>query len=588
MSSYSKLVKIKNTTLLFIIVVILSFSATILYFGIQDKKEHIDEKIALKKTQLELLFTKQVVNLQKIYDKKIENLINNEPNIIDAFASRDRARLDKLVEPYFETLMKDNPNFELICFGLPDSTAFYRAHMPRKFGDDISKVQGVSKVNSTKKDVSGFMVAKLGLYYRLTYPVYKDGKYIGLVAFGVSLNYVNDFIQEKFSTQSAIIVNTKELKKSKWYEMLEEGSVGRYTVISTNGELIEHIPSSVEIDSKNLRLNINNKDYSIINDIKIYNIFDKEVATVILFQDITKELKGYDIYLYSFSVVLFLIIIILIYVLIKTFNKFLSTIIVINDDLKELNSHLEDRVKEEVNKNREKEKQLYEQSKRAQLAEMIGNIAHQWRQPLSVISSTASSVQLQRELGLLNDNEFDKMMDNIVNTTQYLSKVIDDFRNFIEHTSDKSEFIVREQIESTLNMIDATLDSNDIKIIKNFKDKNTVINSVAGEFSQVLLNIINNAQDILIQREIKDKKIFIAVSLLDDKVQITIEDNARGISEDIIDKVFDPYFTTKHQSQGTGIGLYMSSDIVSNTLKGKLYVKNTQKGAKFFIELPLV
>ncbi|MEA3497606.1 MAG: HAMP domain-containing sensor histidine kinase, partial [Campylobacterota bacterium] len=84
-----------------------------------------------------------------------------------------------------------------------------------------------------------------------------------------------------------------------------------------------------------------------------------------------------------------------------------------------------------------------------------------------------------------------------------------------------------------------------------------------------------------------DKKIFIAVSLLDDKVQITIEDNARGISEDIIDKVFDPYFTTKHQSQGTGIGLYMSSDIVSNTLKGKLYVKNTQKGAKFFIELPL-
>ena len=553
----------------------------------QDKKNNINQKILLQKTQLELLFTKRTIKLRTTYEKKLEDLVHKNDEIIKAFAQRDKKKLDRLVQPYFDSLIKENPNFEIICFGLPNSTAFYRAHMPRKYGDDISKVQGVKQVNSLKERTSGFMLAKLGLYYRTTIPVFYEGKYIGLIAFGVNLNYINDFIHDEIGTQSAVIVKTKEFKKSKWFEMLEEGTIGRYTIISTNGELINKMPSNVEVDEKDLRINVNGRDYSVINDINIYDIDNKNVAKVILFQDITKEIEAYKIYLYTAIAVLALLIFTLMFVLVRIFNEFLSTIITINDNLQELNANLEERVEEEVKKNRDKEKQLYEQSKRAQLGEMIENIAHQWRQPLAVISAAVSGMKIQKEVGFLNDEDFIKTSDKVVNITQHLSDTIEDFMGFIKEERNISKFILQKQIDKALNIVRDTLINSHIKLIKNYEEEQIEMNSISGELSQVILNIINNAKDILIERKIEDKKVYINISKKGSFALITIEDNAGGIPNEILPKIFDPYFTTKHQLHGTGIGLYMSNSIVSGSLKGKLYAKNGLNGAKFYIEIPI-
>lgn len=553
----------------------------------QDKKNNINQKILLQKTQLELLFTKRTIKLRTTYEKKLEDLVHKNDEIIKAFAQRDKKKLDRLVQPYFDSLIKENPNFEIICFGLPNSTAFYRAHMPRKYGDDISKVQGVKQVNSLKERTSGFMLAKLGLYYRTTIPVFYEGKYIGLIAFGVNLNYINDFIHDEIGTQSAVIVKTKEFKKSKWFEMLEEGTIGRYTIISTNGELINKMPSNVEVDEKDLRINVNGRDYSVINDINIYDIDNKNVAKVILFQDITKEIEAYKIYLYTAIAVLALLIFTLMFVLVRIFNEFLSTIITINDNLQELNANLEERVEEEVKKNRDKEKQLYEQSKRAQLGEMIENIAHQWRQPLAVISAAVSGMKIQKEVGFLNDEDFIKTSDKVVNITQHLSDTIEDFMGFIKEERNISKFILQKQIDKALNIVRDTLINSHIKLIKNYEEEQIEMNSISGELSQVILNIINNAKDILIERKIEDKKVYINISKKGSFALITIEDNAGGIPNEILPKIFDPYFTTKHQLHGTGIGLYMSTSIVSGSLKGKLYAKNSLNGAKFYIEIPI-
>jgi len=554
---------------------------------VQDKKNNINQKILLQKTQLELLFTKRTIKLRTTYEKKLEDLVHKNDEIIKAFAQRDKKKLDRLVQPYFDSLIKENPNFEIICFGLPNSTAFYRAHMPRKYGDDISKVQGVKQVNSLKERTSGFMLAKLGLYYRTTIPVFYEGKYIGLIAFGVNLNYINDFIHDEIGTQSAVIVKTKEFKKSKWFEMLEEGTIGRYTIISTNGELINKMPSNVEVDEKDLRINVNGRDYSVINDINIYDIDNKNVAKVILFQDITKEIEAYKIYLYTAIAVLALLIFTLMFVLVRIFNEFLSTIITINDNLQELNANLEERVEEEVKKNRDKEKQLYEQSKRAQLGEMIENIAHQWRQPLAVISAAVSGMKIQKEVGFLNDEDFIKTSDKVVNITQHLSDTIEDFMGFIKEERNISKFILQKQIDKALNIVRDTLINSHIKLIKNYEEEQIEMNSISGELSQVILNIINNAKDILIERKIEDKKVYINISKKGSFALITIEDNAGGIPNEILPKIFDPYFTTKHQLHGTGIGLYMSTSIVSGSLKGKLYAKNSLNGAKFYIEIPI-
>ena len=238
---------------------------------------------------------------------------------------------------------------------------------------------------------------------------------------------------------------------------------------------------------------------------------------------------------------------------------------------------------------RESEKQLFEQSKMASMGEMIGNISHQWRQPLSVIGSLSSNIQLKKTLGTLTDDKLNDSLKGIDDSVQYLSQTIDTFRDFIKEEKEFKEVILQERINTTLNIIAATLNTNHIKLINNIDYSNPVkMTLIVGELSQVIINIINNAKDIISERFIENPWIKIDLKKLDDKVTITIEDNGGGIPKDILPKIFDPYFTTKHQSQGTGLGLHISYKIVVESLKGKLYANNTENGAKFYIELPYI
>ena len=241
----------------------------------------------------------------------------------------------------------------------------------------------------------------------------------------------------------------------------------------------------------------------------------------------------------------------------------------------------------------EKDKIFFQQSKMAAMGEMIGNIAHQWRQPLSAISIAATGTKLQKELDCLSDSDFYEAMNSISTTTQYLSQTIDDFRTFFDpKENQEKEFLLSNTINKTLNIINSQLVSKEIEIIKNIEEISIV--SFENELIQVLLNILNNSKDALIKLENEKKLIFINTYTKNNMTVIEIKDNAKGISEDIITRIFEPYFTTKHQSQGTGIGLFMSQNIVNNHLHGNLYVCNedfiyeqiSYKGARFTIELP--
>lgn len=257
-------------------------------------------------------------------------------------------------------------------------------------------------------------------------------------------------------------------------------------------------------------------------------------------------------------------------------------------ELKELNKNLENRVKEAVEEAKEKELQLYEMSKMAQMGEMIENIAHQWRQPLGAISAVANSVSIKQMLGNLNPEDISEYMQEIEDYTQYLSQTIDTFRNFIKDSKELQEVILQEYIDSTLYIIDSTIKTNNIKLIKEIDYLKSInISMILGELSQVIINIINNAKDILLEREIKNPWIKLVLKEQDNKAIITIEDNAGGIPEEVLPKIFEPYFTTKHKSHGTGLGLHMSYKIISQSFNGRLYARNTENGAKFFIELPL-
>jgi PAS domain S-box-containing protein len=238
----------------------------------------------------------------------------------------------------------------------------------------------------------------------------------------------------------------------------------------------------------------------------------------------------------------------------------------------------------------EKDKIFFQQSKLAAMGEMLGNIAHQWRQPLSAITTASTGIKLQKEMNCLSDEDFNYAMNTINNSAQYLSATIDDFRSFFDPNNDKKKkFLLSKMIDKILNIINLQFVTNDIEIIKNIE--NITILSLENELMQVLLNILNNARDALLNLEDKKKLIFINAYTKDNFVVIEIKDNAKGIKEEIMDRIFEPYFTTKHQSQGTGIGLYMSQNIVKNYLNGTLKVSNenyvykgsSYTGAKFTI-----
>ena len=241
---------------------------------------------------------------------------------------------------------------------------------------------------------------------------------------------------------------------------------------------------------------------------------------------------------------------------------------------------LDRRVKEEIEKTKEKDQLLMHQSKLAALGEMLGNIAHQWRHPLTRLSLLIQNLEMAFKMNKLDNERFEKFKNNALSQIEYMSQTIDDFTNFFKKDTEKEYFCPKEIIEQALQLMDARIKQNKLEII--FDVKNTEeVEGYKSEFSQVILNIINNAIDILKEKNIKDKKIWIRIN----GKKIEIEDNAGGIPEDIKDKIFEPYFTTKFQSQGTGIGLYMSRVIITQHFNGELYAYNSKNGAVFVIKL---
>ena len=235
-----------------------------------------------------------------------------------------------------------------------------------------------------------------------------------------------------------------------------------------------------------------------------------------------------------------------------------------------------------------KEQEIYEQDKKAQMAEMIGDISHQWRQPLASIAISADSIKLNHELGILDDQEMIDSLDRIEKSTQFLSKTLDNFKRFIEDEGKYQNINLQDSIENALNMIAMVFDEGNIDLKKNINyDDELMVNVIPLDLAQVIMNILNNANDILGEKNIENKWIEVSVFKKSNNAIITIEDNGGGIDKNIISKVFNPYFTTKHQSAGTGLGLHIANKIIADNFNGKLSVENSISGAKFTITLPL-
>jgi signal transduction histidine kinase/ABC-type nitrate/sulfonate/bicarbonate transport system substrate-binding protein len=413
----------------------------------------------------------------------------------------------------------------------------------------------------------------------------------------IFINNINSLKNKKISVIENYSILDILRNKYKDIEFIEVKDIDEGINKVLSGEVFGHIDSIstswYKIQTKYLtKITISSKldenvDVSIAtsHDDILYGIFQKAVLSInddtknqILNKWIFTEYKkdfDYSI-IWKISIFLILIFMAILYRqrLLKRLNETLiEKVQQKTKKLREINNELEEKIKKEVEENLKKDRLLSQQQKMVSMGQMIENIAHQWRQPLSLITTSVSGLKIKKMLNDLDDEFFNKTLDSIMNTSQYLSSTIDDFRYFFKPQKEKEDFYLQNCCNRTIDLLDANFLEKNIKVTCTVDD--VKINGYETELIQVLINLLNNSKDALESQE-DEKLIFIDIIRKDNKAIIKIKDNAGGIDDKILDKVFEPYFTTKHQAQGTGIGLYMCQEIINKHMNGYIDITNTQ------------
>ncbi len=254
------------------------------------------------------------------------------------------------------------------------------------------------------------------------------------------------------------------------------------------------------------------------------------------------------------------------------------------EELKVINSSLEARVKEAVEVNRQKDQQMLAQSRLAQMGEMLSMIAHQWKQPLSSITATTGAMSLHMQLDTCDEKLLEEKIEHINTYTQYLSSTINDFRDFFKPDKDKKDTNLNNIVHASLQIIGSSLKADGVKVLNDLSSVNT-IHSYPNELQQVLLNLLKNAKDAYIQKGIHNADIEIKTYDDGDKVILEVCDSAGGINQEDMPHIFNPYYTTKEDHDGTGLGLYMSKLIIEEHCNGVLSAENRERGACFSFTL---
>ncbi|MGJ0376741.1 histidine kinase [Aliarcobacter cryaerophilus] len=503
----------------------------------KDDGSEVSIKAMLASSKIDVKSIAQVEHSHNIYD-----LIDKKVDIISAYTSK---------APYI--LQKEQIKYNI----------FY----PKDYGFDM---------------YSDFLITNIDKYNN-DYNIVEKFKKASLKGWEYAYNNIEksvDIIFEKYNTQNLskeeLIFEANELKKLSYLNISRLGDMKQ--------EKVQRI-----YDLYNVMGYIN-------NEFKIDNFigYDKKSRLEKWLYLKFEEHFGLSL-LWKILLIIFIIIGIFVYrqYFIIKLNKRLKNLVNIKTNrLKIMNKKLAIRIKKELDKHQEKDRILAQQQKMVAMGQMIENIAHQWRQPLSVISTSASGLKLKKQLNILEDEELIKSIDKIVDTAKYLSDTIDDFRYFFKPQKDKTKFSLAKNIEKSLSFLEATLKENSIKVEFDYEDIDII--AYETELIQVFINIINNSKDAFIEKKIEDRVIFISIKKFPNRILIEIKDNAGGVEEDILDKVFEPYFTTKHQYNGTGIGLYMSNQIIKTHLNGDIFMKNCsfkyknieQKGVITTIVLP--
>ena len=545
------------------------------------------------------LLEKRYSDLTTTLKEKVHSLIHTKENatlsIAITLAENDKIRRALLGEEIYDLNelsknLNEYTDFKNVWFQLidKDGVSVYRSWTNDRF-DKIKNIRlDLQELYKNPQIKSTISVGKFDITFKSIVPIYQNKQFLGVLDIVTHFNSITNALNDSDKLESFVIVEkefTKQLKEQSFSKIFLQN----YYVanVSANKEILDYL------DKQDLETMFELENYLIKDNNLIINVpiieSGKKLANFLIIKDLktidTLEIEQFKIH--AFWYLAFFI------ALLCSTISFIGYFIY-SKKLKELNSSLEQTVSSEILKNDEKNRILFQQNKMAAMGEMIENIAHQWRQPLSVITTVASSLKLKKEYDILSDEEYNKDLNHIVETANYLSNTIDDFRYYFSPNKDKNLFNTKGLINRCINIINIDFTNKRIKVVQNIEEL-TMFN-FENELLQVMINILNNSKDELIKIENEqDRVVFIDLYKNKNELIIKIKDSAGGIPTEIIDRVFEPYFTTKHKSKGTGIGLYMCEEIIIKHIKGKIKVSNEKyiyedksyTGALFEISIPI-
>ena len=513
-------------------------------------------------------------------------LQNNYKNTLDNFYSTFRHKLENSYTN-LNFYLENDVLFDLIDEKKNTEIKNYEKYLLTKFKNKNAYLKDINITLITKNKIHfpsySFTKRKNHIYIKLSY-LLKSKK--------SSYARVDYLLTSKLLLKSVKMYNNSE--GVIYFEDKNKNLLETYLEQNRNNETFSVLLENCREEHKDLK-KIKDKFY-ISKILALEVLKPKGEYQAVFFLDVTKEKNEY-ISLVKNSLIVSLLLFVFAAILVNFYLNYLINRISKNEyDVKQINKNLEKTISIEITKGlklqqkaleekQKNEQMLIQQSKLAMMGEMIGNIAHQWRQPLMQLSAIFMYLDAYQEKGKLTPEKFNKKIQDSVSIIDYMSKTIEDFRNYFKPEKQKETFLIKECLDSALFIIDSTLKNSFIEVKTVYEKKDIKTTSFKNEFSQALLNIISNSKDILILRKIQNPLITISVFQKNHKTYISIEDNAKGIDKSILNKIFDPYFTTKHKSSGTGIGLYMSKMIIENSMQGKIFVENTENGAKFTIEI---
>ena len=578
--------------LFFILVSIFIIIIGSLYVGLnymknESIKSYIQTVIKENKREYLLLKERNKIFSQHIFEKHL-----NTKQIKLLFKQQKRKALYKLLKNDYKNWKKEF-HIEQVQFHTPDAHSFLRIHKPEKYGDTLSGFRkGVEYVSKHKTAFEGFEEGKVHSGFRYIYPLFLDKEYLGSVEVSfTSIVFIKN-LASSFGKKMNILFSSNIIQNNMFKEYQSEYVKSPIDGFYFNKEILTYLSTKnkkIKSFRKTKEEREDTKEKILQGDIfaKYYKSVKELVVIIPIRNKITKEIivslhilndnqyivKQERVFIYNFisSAIVLLLIVLIIYKTLTEKQKYMIQQV-------EQTHYLEKSIQEALAENTRQLQVLQQQTKMAAMGEMIGAIAHQWRQPLNAVGLSIQNLEYDYKMGLIDEKFIEEYIEENTKTIEFMSKTIDDFRNFFRVDKEKKLFSIKEAIQETLRMQSAQLNNHHIKVLLEGGD--TEYLSLKGEFQQVILNIINNAKDALLEKQTDNPQIKITI----DKKHITIEDNAGGIPDDIIDRVFEPYFTTKEQGKGTGMGLYMSKMIIEENMSGALSVENKDGYTTFSID----